>query len=87
MKVWYPSDEIAWCGLFVGYCLKIAGVTDKQPDNILDLKNWKDYGIEVETSKVAEGDILVFWRGTPKRTPRTRWLLRRRNLYCYKVLG
>lgn len=87
MKVWYPSDEIAWCGLFVGYCLKIAGVTDKQPDNILGAKNWKDYGTEVETSKVAEGDILVFWRGTPKGPHGHVGFYAGETSTAYKVLG
>lgn len=66
LNVWYPSDETAWCGLFVAYCLFRAGIKDKQPGNILGARNWKAYGNEVKASEVSPGDILVFWRGSPK---------------------
>lgn len=64
MKVWYPGDETAWCGLFVGYVLNKAGIYDKQPENILGAKQWKQYGKVLD--RPVEGSILVFWRGTPK---------------------
>lgn len=65
LKVWYPNDETAWCGLFVAYCLWLVGIKDKRPTNILGAKNWKNYGVEIKKSEVSQGDILVFWRGTP----------------------
>lgn len=66
MRLYYPNDETAWCGLFVGYCLYKANIKDKQPDNILGAKNWKNYGTKISTSEVTPGDILVFWRTDPK---------------------
>lgn len=66
LRVWYPHDEIAWCGLFVAYCLFKAGIKDKMPSNILGAKSWRNYASSVAPGKLAQGDILVFWRGTPK---------------------
>jgi uncharacterized protein (TIGR02594 family) len=66
LNTWYPNDETAWCGLFVAYCLYISGYKTGMPDNILGAKRWGTYGVQIKPSEVTEGDILVFWRGTPK---------------------
>lgn len=66
LNTWYPSDETAWCGLFVAYCLYLANLKDKTPANILGAKQWSKYGVEVKTTDLSPGDILVFWRGSPK---------------------
>lgn len=67
LGTWYPNDETAWCGLYVAYCLFLAGVKiSAMPKNILGAKQWRSYGQEVKPGEVAEGDILVFWRGSPK---------------------
>ena len=64
MGAWYPNDETAWCGLYIAYCLWLAGVKMKDmPGNILGARQWKDFGDAVDVGQETEGDILVFWRG------------------------
>ncbi len=87
LGVWYPNDETAWCGLFVAYCLWLAKVKDKMPTNILGAKQWKNYGVEVKKNEIAEGDILVFWRGTPKGPYGHVGFYAGETKDAYKVLG
>jgi len=87
MKVWYPSELTAWCGLFVGYCLNKAGISKDLPENILGAKQWRNYGTEVKPSEVAEGDILVFWRGSPKGPYGHVGFYAGETAKAYKVLG
>lgn len=85
MKVWYPGDSTAWCGLFVGYSTRM--LKDKQPSNILGAKNWRSYGTEVQPSALSAGDILVFWRGTPKGPNGHVGFYIEETPTAYKVLG
>lgn len=86
LDTWYPNDETAWCGLFVAYCLKISGYS-KFPKNILGAKQWKTYGTEIKASEVTEGDILVFWRGSPKGQYGHVGFYAGETKDAYKVLG
>ena len=54
----YNSDEIPWCGLFVAYCCKMAGldVVDKP----LWALSWANWGNPV--SEPMLGDVLTFKR-------------------------
>ena len=54
----YNSDEIAWCGLFIAYCAKMAGleVIDKQ----LWALSWSNWGNLVTEPML--GDVLTFRR-------------------------
>jgi len=55
---WYTNDEIPWCGLFIAYCAKSAGVqVVKSPLRAL---SWAEYGTAVEEPML--GDILTFKR-------------------------
>lgn len=67
----YSDDDIAWCGLFVGYICLAAG----KPVQVSPLwaRNWGQYGTEVATRrkgklefvkglKASLGDILVYER-------------------------
>jgi uncharacterized protein (TIGR02594 family) len=56
----YTNDDIAWCGLFVGYCWHKAGrlVVDKP----LWARNWNKAGVKVTPRDAAFADILVFQR-------------------------
>lgn len=56
----YTSDEIAWCGLFVGIVVKRAKFTPV--NGPLWARNWAKFGTKQTTAKL--GDVLVFSRGT-----------------------
>lgn len=54
----YTSDEIPWCGLFVGYIVKQSGYNPvKSP---LWAKDWLNFGTPVKIAGL--GDILIFGR-------------------------
>jgi len=55
---WYTNDEIPWCGLFIAYCAKMAGV--EVVDAPLRALSWSTYGTAV--SEPMLGDILTFRR-------------------------
>jgi uncharacterized protein (TIGR02594 family) len=57
----YTNDGIAWCGLFVGFCLKSTTPQDPLPSNPLGARAWLGYGKAVSPSF---GAVLVFWRGS-----------------------
>ena len=54
----YNADEIPWCGLFIAYCCKMAGldVIDKP----LWALSWSNWGLPV--SEPMLGDVLTFKR-------------------------
>ena len=54
----YNSDEIPWCGLYIAYCCKMAGldVVDKP----LWALSWSNWGTEVNEPML--GDVLTFKR-------------------------
>jgi hypothetical protein len=54
----YKSDEIAWCGLFVAYCCKMAGL--EVVDKPLWALSWSNWGNEVKEAML--GDVLTFKR-------------------------
>lgn len=54
----YNSDEVPWCGLFTGICIKRAG---REPvDWMLSARNWVNFGVDSMVPML--GDILVFKR-------------------------
>lgn len=54
----YKHDEVPWCGLCVGLCIKRAGLNPiKTP---LWAKAWAEWGVAQKTAML--GDILVFDR-------------------------
>lgn len=56
----YLNDETPWCGMFVGYCAKMANVqVVKNPLRALD---WNNYGTNVQPGEEMLGDILTFTR-------------------------
>ncbi len=55
---WYTNDEIPWCGLYIAYCAKVAGLeVVKAPLRAL---SWAEYGTDVDEPML--GDILTFKR-------------------------
>lgn len=54
----YRKDDIPWCGLFVAYVCKIAGIEGvKDP---LWARNWSNFGTKQTVAML--GDVLVFVR-------------------------
>lgn len=54
----YKSDEIPWCGLFVAYCCKMAGLdVVEKPLWALSWANWGN-----PASEPMLGDVLTFKR-------------------------
>lgn len=60
---WIDPRDVAWCGAFVGTCMKKWDNTTITPANALGARNWAKYGV---SCKPTFGAILVFWRGSPK---------------------
>lgn len=58
---WYTDDDIPWCGLFVGICVKRAGYPFAAA-KLLAARLWLDYGVHVPTASAGLWDILVFSR-------------------------
>lgn len=58
----YPSDDVAWCGLFAAVAAKRAGWDVVAGP--LWARNWANFGRKVEDGQEALGDVLVFSRGT-----------------------
>lgn len=57
----YTADEIAWCGLFMAYVAKKAGVdANITPREALWALNWNKYGTKQKTAML--GDVLTFTR-------------------------
>ena len=59
VKLDFPNDETAWCGLYVGHCMGSALPNDPLPNGLLGARKWLNYGM---TCKPQLGSILVFWR-------------------------
>lgn len=59
---WVKDDETAWCAAFVGAMLKRAGMAHTGKLNARSYLSWGD---EVPLDAAKEGDIVVFWRGSP----------------------
>lgn len=59
----YKNDEVAWCGLFVAFVMKLTGKPMPYKDyEILRAASFATWGNEVKKEDVALGDIVVFKR-------------------------
>lgn len=61
LGLWYPSDETAWCGLFVAHCVGVTLPNEPLPTNPLGARNWARFGRPL--THPAVGAVAVFWRG------------------------
>jgi uncharacterized protein (TIGR02594 family) len=57
----YASDEVPWCGLFVGHCVRSTLEDEPMPANFLGARQWLKYGKSVRPQL---GAVMVFWRGS-----------------------
>ena len=58
---WVDDDETAWCAAFANYVLKMAGINGSGK---LNARSFLDVGHETKTPAI--GDLVVFWRESPK---------------------
>lgn len=61
LDVNYPTDDIAWCGLFVAHTMSMALPNEPLPANVLGARQWMKFGQEVAPQ---DGAVAVFWRGS-----------------------
>lgn len=57
------DDETAWCAAFVGSVLAQLGLPNTGK---LNAQSYMAWGRKVEIQDALPGDIVVFWRGSPK---------------------
>jgi len=57
---WYNDDDVPWCGLFVGVCMKRATWPIKT--DLLSALSWANFGDKVSNGQESYSDILVFVR-------------------------
>lgn len=60
LDLWYPGDDVPWCGLFMAHCIASALPDEPLPANPLGARSWLKLGVAHEPSL---GAVLVFWRG------------------------
>ena len=58
---WVHEDEVAWCGAFMSWCCKGAGLEYSRK---LNARSWMDIGEHVQNP--LPGDIVIFWRSSPQ---------------------
>ncbi len=56
----YKSDDIPWCGLFVGHCIGATLPDEVLPNNPLGAREWAKFGKACDSARI--GCVLVFWR-------------------------
>lgn len=57
---WYNDDDIPWCGLFVGVCMKRATWPIKT--DLLSALSWAKFGNPVAAGQESYSDLLIFTR-------------------------
>lgn len=55
----YASDEVPWCGLFVGHCVGSQLPEEPLPAGFMGARKWLAFGRSVPPQF---GAVLVFWR-------------------------
>lgn len=75
----YRKDDIPWCGLFVAYVVKMAGL--EGVENPLWARNWAKFGTKQSVAML--GDVLVFIRDGGGHVS----IYVGEDLLCYHVLG
>lgn len=55
----YNSDDIPWCGLYVGHCIGSTLPQEALPSNPLRARAWERFGHPIAPTL---GAVMVFWR-------------------------
>jgi len=61
LKAKYHKDSVAWCSAFVCWCHERVGVPSTRS---AAARSWLEIGRKIKKPK--EGDVVVFWRSSPK---------------------
>jgi uncharacterized protein (TIGR02594 family) len=78
----YTNDEIAWCGLFIAYVAKKAGLEiNMTAREALWALNWNKFGTRETVAKL--GDVLTFRRNTGGHVG----IYVGEDATCYHILG
>lgn len=59
VNVMYKSDDIPWCGLFVGHCIGSTLDREALPTGLLRARSWTTFGVKTQPTP---GAVMVFWR-------------------------
>lgn len=64
-EVGFPTmqDDTAWCAAFVGAMLARAGLPNTGK---LTARSYLDWGRPIADEDAREGDLVIFWRGSPE---------------------
>lgn len=65
LHIWYPGDDVPWCGLFAAHCVGSTLPEEDLPANPLGARNWRRFGRPCEPTL---GAVLVFWRSHPTQS-------------------
>jgi uncharacterized protein (TIGR02594 family) len=77
------TDEDAWCSVFVGRCLRLAGYAVTGSAAAL---SWATYGIPLE--RPVYGCVSVFWRVEPtSKLGHVNFFLRESGIHTYRGIG
>ena len=60
LKAWWKDDATPWCGVFVGYVMQEYGFPI--PRDWMRAKAWADWGVNLRTTHLAPGAVLIFGR-------------------------
>lgn len=58
MGAWWNDDETPWCGVFTGYCMKVAKIS--YPKLYMRASEWANWGMRLDTP--VDGCVVVFNR-------------------------
>lgn len=61
LDIWYPNDEVPWCGLYVAHCIGSSLPREPLPSNPLGARNWSSWG---DACEIVDGAVASFWRGS-----------------------
>lgn len=84
LDIHYPSDDIAWCGLFTAHCIGSTLPDEVLPINPLRALAWINFGESIEP---RVGAIMTFWRKSPQSGFGHVGFYIAEDLDSYKILG
>lgn len=88
VAAWHKDDETAWCGVFVGYILKVSGFVPPSGFDVVRARSYQAWGnVPQAPAAPALGDILSFWRGSPGGSDGHVGFYIGETATTYKVLG
>jgi uncharacterized protein (TIGR02594 family) len=84
IDVIYDSDDIPWCGLFVGHCIGATLESEPLPSGLLSARSWSRFGI---ATSPTPGAVMVFWRKSIQGTLGHVGFYAGEDETAYRILG